>query len=89
MGIDAAVKIAERMRDAIKKLVSFTTADNQKITISLTVSIGCTELIDDDKPVSLFERADSNLYKAKASGRDCVIFENEITSLLKAQPDMV
>ncbi len=87
--IDAAIKIAERMRNAIKKLVSLTTADDQKITVSLTVSIGCTALTDADQPVSLFERADSYLYMAKESGRDCVIFDNEITHLHRPQPDMV
>lgn len=87
--IDAAVKIAERMRVAIKKLVSFTTADDEKITLSLSVSIGCTELIDDDQPVSLFERADSHLYKAKESGRDCVVSDYEIICQHKPQPDMV
>lgn len=86
--IDAAVKIAERMRGAIKKLASFTTADDQEITLSLSVSIGCTELTEDDEAVSLFERADLYLYKAKESGRDCVISDKETTCQQKPQPDM-
>lgn len=87
--VDAAVKIAERMRNAIKKLASFTTADNLEITISLSVSVGCTELTRVDTAVSLFERADSYLYKAKESGRDCVISDKEINCHCKPQPDMV
>jgi diguanylate cyclase (GGDEF)-like protein len=86
--INAAFKIAERMRNAIKKLVSITTVEDQEITLSLSVSIGCTELTEDDEAVSLFERADLYLYKAKESGRDCVISDKETTCQHKPQPDM-
>jgi diguanylate cyclase (GGDEF)-like protein len=86
--VGAAVKIAERMRNAIKKLISLTTADDQEITLSLTVSIGCAELTEGDEAVSLFERADLYLYKAKESGRDCVISDKETTCQHKPQPDM-
>jgi diguanylate cyclase (GGDEF)-like protein len=76
-GIDEAVEIAEKIRNAVKKLVIFTTADETKITVSLSVSIGCTELTELDEPVTLFERADSYLYKAKESGRDQVISDKD------------
>jgi diguanylate cyclase (GGDEF)-like protein len=79
--IDEARQIAERMRMSIRQLAEFITTDNEKITISLSVSIGCTELTESDEPVSLFERADSYLYKAKENGRDKVISDREWTAI--------
>jgi diguanylate cyclase (GGDEF)-like protein len=79
--IEDAQQIAEKMRLSVKQLADFVTSDNEKITISLSVSIGCTELTESDEPVSLFERADSYLYKAKESGRDKVISDKEWVAL--------
>lgn len=70
---DEAREIAERVRCSVKQMAKITTADNAEITVALSVSIGCTELTELDEPVTLFERADSYLYKAKESGRDRVI----------------
>jgi PleD family two-component response regulator len=39
--ISAAVKIAERMRNAIKKLIFLFTADGQEISFSHSESVGC------------------------------------------------
>ena len=40
--------------------------------VCLTVSIGVTELREDDGPASLLARADSALYASKAQGRNRV-----------------
>ncbi|MCX7969965.1 MAG: GGDEF domain-containing protein [Negativicutes bacterium] len=42
----------------------------------VTVSIGCAELSPDDDIESLITRADRELYRAKASGRNCVAAGN-------------
>ena len=42
-------------------------------TVSYTVSIGVSQLHDDDTTGSLIDRADKGLYKAKMEGRDRVI----------------
>jgi len=40
--------------------------------VQITMSFGISETQDGDTPDQLFERADAALYKAKASGRNCV-----------------
>lgn len=40
--------------------------------VTVTVSIGVAEIMDDDLIAQLFERADLALYDAKQSGRNCV-----------------
>jgi diguanylate cyclase (GGDEF)-like protein len=43
------------------------------VTIPLTLSAGAAEWRPGDTPQSLFRRADENLYRAKASGRDRLV----------------
>ncbi|NLD94072.1 MAG: diguanylate cyclase, partial [Fibrobacter sp.] len=50
--------------------------DGSNLEVKVTISIGCAELLENDDPVSFFERADVNLYKAKESGRDQVCAKN-------------
>jgi diguanylate cyclase (GGDEF)-like protein/PAS domain S-box-containing protein len=69
--LDGARVIAERIRSrcAHQYLVAM---DGSKFQI--TCSIGVTEAeTPSDTPASVFERADQNVYKAKQSGRNCVI----------------
>jgi diguanylate cyclase (GGDEF)-like protein len=63
--LDIAVDVAERVRDAIEQLEI---AERWR----LSVSIGVSELIADDRFETLFERADLGLYEAKRSGRNAV-----------------
>ena len=71
--IEKAVDVAERIRKVIKLARVIHTVEGKEQFVKITISIGCTELVEDDDPVSFFERADTNLYKAKESGRDRVI----------------
>ncbi len=63
-----AMRLAERIRAAVES--------NELIygdhSIPVTVSLGVACYSKDDNSESLFEKADSALYAAKASGRNCV-----------------
>ncbi|GAA6153119.1 GGDEF domain-containing protein [Pseudoteredinibacter isoporae] len=61
--------IAERVRRYIAGLNTKT----EQHDIAVTASIGTAELNQDDDSISLFERADSALYKAKQQGRNQVV----------------
>jgi diguanylate cyclase (GGDEF)-like protein len=41
----------------------------------VTVSVGVAEVFEGDTPASLMERVDLALYRAKESGRDCVVVD--------------
>ena len=43
----------------------------------LTCSIGLTEVKKEDSPTVVFDRVDKAMYKAKSSGRNCVIIMND------------
>lgn len=61
--------IAERVR----RYIAAQETKTEKHNISVTASIGTAELNQDDTSDSLFERADSALYKAKQQGRNKVV----------------
>lgn len=64
-----AYKIAEKMR----KIIMNTPVKTKDGEISMTVSIGVSEVSNDDiEHTIVFKRADENLYKAKYSGRNRV-----------------
>jgi diguanylate cyclase (GGDEF)-like protein len=66
-----AVVLAERLREAISK-EELDTPDGK---LSFTVSIGASEINADDEDVQeILKRADELLYKAKESGRNCVVY---------------
>ncbi len=58
-----AFKIAEKIRKIVESY------DFPKVG-HITISLGVTQLKDDDTPLSFIARADSALYKAKNSGRN-------------------
>ena len=62
----AAKEFAERMRACIEN------EKHPKIN-RLTISMGLTQLYDDDTFESAFNRADVALYAAKNNGRNCVV----------------
>lgn len=62
-----ALPIAENIRERLR-MESFTPASDIKVTV--TVSIGVTEMNPGDDIASLFQRADEALYKAKTQGRN-------------------
>lgn len=66
---DAAVMIAERIRESMGKQV-FEFEDQE---IFVTVSIGVATIGEDDTLTELIERADKALYDAKSSGRNRVV----------------
>ncbi len=68
---DKALKLAERIRKRVKD--EEFEADGKKFRVS--ISIGISELIDDNpRDVNdLVKIADMRLYKAKLSGKDCVV----------------
>lgn len=69
-GIDTAKNLAERLRTTLEKVVVNTKAG----TLSFTVSIGLTEVRDDEKDINIaLKRADEGLYTAKESGRNRVV----------------
>lgn len=68
--------IADRLREIIsEKPFTLTHPVNDVSTLTITVSIGLTELRpdDDEQGRSLLDRADQNLLVAKASGRNQVV----------------
>jgi len=67
----AAAKLAERLRNNIKKYVF--TIPKEKTKFSVTVSFGVTSVRDGDDIDGLLSRADKALYEAKSKGRDQVV----------------
>ena len=65
-GLSDTVKVAEKLRKAIEKY-AFSDID------SITCSFGVTVYKEGDTKTNFLKRADKLLYKAKESGRNCVI----------------
>ena len=64
-----AFEIADHLRAQIESYAFMHEADAMHVTISIGGAYGYFESFD-----ALYHMADSNLYKAKASGRNCTIF---------------
>ncbi len=69
---NGAIRLSERIREAVEK----TPYRTKEMTIPITVSIGVAHLTLDDSPTSLFNKADAALYQAKTDGRNCVRFSS-------------
>lgn len=67
----AAVKVAERIREKFASVDFFPSPDEK---IRKTVSIGVTELLQDEDGKNLIERADQNMYQAKEGGKNRVVY---------------
>lgn len=68
--LEGAGAIAERLRSRFERL-RFPTPEHGRV--GSTISLGVTQLIDDDDEKTLFDRADQALYQAKEQGRNKVI----------------
>ncbi len=66
---DHAIEMAERIRQACRH-IRVESSDGEEVRFS--VSIGVTQLNDNDDSQSLIKRVDQGLYLAKESGRDLV-----------------
>ncbi len=64
---------SERIRAYIAKSFNSKAQDN----INITLSIGATTLLHDDDSGSMLRRADTAMYQAKNTGRNCVCFATE------------
>lgn len=67
---DILKDLAEIIRDDIQN----TTMDFEENHFNVTVSIGIHGTIQGEKYVNVFEKADANLYKAKKTGKNKVVF---------------
>lgn len=75
-GLDEAVEVAERLREAIA--VADVPLDGDGVSLHFTVSIGVTALTQGASNIdALMNRADKAMYKAKESGRDKVCAQHE------------
>jgi diguanylate cyclase len=78
-GLDGALNLANQIRSTVecKKLVKKSTGD---ILGRITISIGVAELSGQDRAETLVQRADTCLYRAKHTGRNRVVGENELSA---------
>ena len=67
-----AGKVMEEVRSKLEK--SNLILSNSKKSIGIvTASFGITQILDGDSFEDIYNRADSNLYAAKRSGRNCIV----------------
>ena len=69
-GGDNSYALAEKVRKAVENHVF--EPDSHR-PLHVTVSLGVSDLLPDDTFETALKRADTNLYKAKALGRNCVV----------------
>ena len=69
-GLESTVTVAERLR----KLIQNTRLVYHKQEISMTISIGVTQVLDGDQSIeTVFNRADKAMYKSKKAGGNTVV----------------
>jgi diguanylate cyclase len=71
-GIEGARVVAENIRQTIEG-ASIINPNNKQIVSKVTISIGMTEMLEEDDFESMVVRADKALYAAKDNGRNQVI----------------
>lgn len=73
--IEEASIVAERLRSAVetKAIETFIEKDDSNKNISVTISIGLSQLKETDMAEDLYKRADKALYEAKETGRNKVV----------------
>ena len=69
------LKTARSIAERIREHVASTPVHVNGLAISLTISQGLAEAHAEDTPDKLVQRADQALYRAKESGRNCVVIE--------------
>lgn len=69
--LEAAMGVADKLRRNIAS-VEFKLFKSSDITVQVTVSMGVSEIKEDDDEASFFARADQALYKSKNAGRNRV-----------------
>ncbi len=79
-GIDAACGVAEELRETIAKCAF----QYKQEVVPITISCGLAEFKGRDTIDTAFQRADKALYKAKDSGRNCVVAENQLSLVREA-----
>ncbi|MFT5394953.1 MAG: diguanylate cyclase [Gammaproteobacteria bacterium] len=72
--LSAAITVAESLRESIEGC-SFQYDDK---TVQITISCGLAEFKGKDNLDTIFKRTDKALYKAKNSGRNCCISEDQL-----------
>lgn len=77
---DSSLHNAELRAERVRQSLSELEIDSGKGKIQITVSIGLASLSSGDAGVSWLARADSALYEAKGSGRNCVRVARETGS---------
>lgn len=75
--INAAITIAERIRQAVQSKELLKRSTNEKLG-RITLSVGVAQFRQGDTPVTLMDRADKSLYAAKSSGRNQVVSQNDL-----------
>ena len=75
--LEKAIIVAEHIRESISTKKFKNTKTGERLG-NITVSLGVSIIRKGDSPISIVERTDAALYKAKESGRNNVKTENEL-----------
>ena len=71
--IDDATPVAEKMREQIEKMVTYTEVDKEKVEIRITMTFGVAEYVPGFGIPKLVAIADDNLYQGKREGKNRVV----------------
>jgi len=69
--LESAIGVAEKLRRQITA-VEFKLFKSSDVTVKVTISMGVSEIKNDDDSVSFFNRADQAMYESKKAGRNRV-----------------
>jgi two-component system cell cycle response regulator len=68
-----AVVVGERVRERIAKTPVLTTDTGEAVSVTISIGAACVAEGHAETAESLIKRADAALYKAKQSGRNCLV----------------